>query len=163
LNGSAAHPRQIAPVQDVTLFRNAEPPLDAVLAVFAVSAGILATASAVSHHWWPLGRAGIGVAAMLAFYLAIRLIDPIALGYGDVLLAGVVGGFLGYTSWAALVVGTFLSYLLADAGIVAVMRLRRWPNRAGIPFSPFVVAGAIVALVVADPIAQAYLDFARRG
>jgi leader peptidase (prepilin peptidase)/N-methyltransferase len=137
--------------------KHTEPPADVVLAAFAVATGVLTISSVITHHWWPLARAGIGVATLLGFYLAIRLIDPIAIGYGDVLLAGLIGGLLAYASWAALIVGAFLGYLLGDAGVVAIMRVRRLPHRAGIPFSPFIAGGAFLALVVADPVTHAYL------
>jgi leader peptidase (prepilin peptidase)/N-methyltransferase len=147
----------------VTFQRHVDPPTDVMLVGIAASTGVLTAASLVSHQWWPLGRAVVGLVAMLAFYLAIRLIDPIAVGYGDVLFAAAVGAFLGYISWAALAVGVFLGYLLGDAGTVVIIHVRKLPSRAGIPFSPFIAAGGVLAAVVADPVTDFVLRLVHSG
>jgi leader peptidase (prepilin peptidase)/N-methyltransferase len=147
----------------VTFQRHVDPPTDVMLVGIAASAGVLTAASIVSHQWWPLSRAAAGLVAMLAFYLAIRLIDPIAVGYGDVLFAAAVGAFLGYLSWAALAVGVFLGYLLGDAGTVVLTHVRKMPSRAGIPFSPFIGIGGVLAAVVADPVTDYFLRLAHGG
>lgn len=129
-----------------------------VLPSYPVLAVLLTGAAAANGDWAALARAGIGAAALFLFYLAIALIHPAGLGFGDVKLAGLVGGVLAYVSWPALVIGAFAGFLLGALAGIAVMVVRRGDRKTAIPFGPFMIAGALLALPVAAPIAQSYLD-----
>src|SRR6266702_1578918 len=60
-------------------------------------------------------------AALFAFYFGIVLAYPTGMGFGDVKLAGVLGGLLAYLSWSTLVVGAFAGFALgAIVGIAAM-------------------------------------------
>jgi leader peptidase (prepilin peptidase) / N-methyltransferase len=132
-----------------------------VLPSYAVVAVLLTVASASTHDWWALARAGIGTTAQFAFYLAIVLAYPAGMGFGDVKLAGVLGGLLAYLSWSALAVGAFAGFALGAVVGVAAMTVRRADRKTAIPFGPFMIAGAVLAIFVATPIADAYLRLIR--
>src|SRR5437899_1629105 len=78
------------------------------------------------------------------------------LGFGDVRLAGIVGGMLGYLSWSTLVIGAFGGFLLGAVAGLAVIAGRRGDRRTALPFGPFMIGAALVAIVAAGPISTAY-------
>ena len=134
-----------------------------VLPSYPVLAALLAGASANRHEWWPLARSGIGAAALFAFYLVLALAYPSGMGFGDVKLAGLLGGVLAYLSWSALVVGAFLGFLLGAVVGVAVIAAGRGSRKTALPFGPAMLAGALLAVLLADPIAGWYGQFTPTG
>jgi leader peptidase (prepilin peptidase) / N-methyltransferase len=74
---------------------------------------LLAVAALVHHQPGHLGRAAIDAAALALFYLALWVIGPGGMGLGDVKLAASVGAVLAWTSWQALLTGTFTAFALA--------------------------------------------------
>jgi leader peptidase (prepilin peptidase) / N-methyltransferase len=129
-----------------------------VLPSYPVLAVLLTIAAAWHGDWWALARAGIGAAALFGFFFAVAFAYPAGMGFGDVKLAGLVGGVLAYLSWAALAVGAFAGFLLGAFVGVAIMLAGRGGRKTAVPFGPFMVAGALLALFVADPLASLYTD-----
>jgi leader peptidase (prepilin peptidase)/N-methyltransferase len=129
-----------------------------VLPSYPVLAVSLTVAAAWSGDWWALARAGIGAAALFGFFFAVAFAYPAGMGFGDVKLAGIVGGVLAYLSWAALVVGAFAGFLLGAVVGVALMLGGRGTRKTAVPFGPFMVAGALVAIFAAQPLASLYTD-----
>ncbi|HEY3261176.1 MAG TPA: prepilin peptidase [Pseudonocardiaceae bacterium] len=129
-------------------------PNSIVLPSYPVLAALLAASAAWQHDWWSLARAAIGAAALFAFYLAVALAHPAGMQFGDVKLAGVVGGVLGYLSWSALLVGAFGAFLLGSVVGVAVIASGRGGRKTALPFGPFMIASAVLAMFVAEPIAS---------
>jgi leader peptidase (prepilin peptidase)/N-methyltransferase len=70
------------------------------------------------------------------------------LGMGDVKLAAVLGLLLGRTALGALFVGTLLG---AAAGLVILARRGGAGRRTTFAYGPYLVAGAIFAILVLDP------------
>lgn len=128
-----------------------------VLPSYPVLAVLLAASSLWQGDRWALARAGIGALALFGFYLLLVLAYPKGMGWGDVKLAGLLGGVLAYLSWAALVVGAMAGFVLGAAIGVAIIAARRGDRKTALPFGPFMIAGALLAIFVADPIADAYL------
>jgi leader peptidase (prepilin peptidase) / N-methyltransferase len=133
-----------------------------VLPSYGVVAVLLTVASIVTGDWWALARAAIGMAALFGFYFAIAFAYPAGMGFGDVKLAGVLGGLLAYLSWSALLVGAFAGFALGSVIGVAAMAVGKAGRKTALPFGPFMIAGALVAIFVATPIASAYLDLVHR-
>ncbi|PTR26516.1 leader peptidase (prepilin peptidase)/N-methyltransferase [Rhodococcus sp. OK519] len=117
----------------------------------------LTAASVILNDWPALLRAAIGAIVLFGFYLVLALIYPAGMGFGDVKLAGVIGAVLAFISYGTLLVGAFLAFLLA--AVVGVILLAGRRSRIGttIPFGPYMIAAAIVAILAADPLARAYL------
>jgi leader peptidase (prepilin peptidase)/N-methyltransferase len=71
--------------------------------------------------------------------------DEIALGFGDVMLSGVIGLTLG---WPAVIVALFLGILVAgEFSLVYILYLvtrRRYQAFTPIPYGPFLVLGAAI-------------------
>ncbi len=127
-----------------------------VLPSYPVLAVLLAGSAAYQHDWWSLGRAAIGGALLFAFYGTLRVLKPAAMGFGDVKLAGLVGAVLGYLSWWTLVFGAFFGFLLGAVLGVALIAVGRAGRKTQVPFGPFMIAGALLALFVAAPLSGLY-------
>jgi leader peptidase (prepilin peptidase)/N-methyltransferase len=102
-----------------------------------------------------------GYLVLLALYslgvLFIRLTrklakdDDVALGYGDVNLAGILGFMLG---WPYILMSLMLSVLIAGVFslllILVTLILRRYRAFMAIPYGPFLIAGAAILLFFPD-------------
>ena len=93
-------------------------------------------------------RTVLGAVVMWALYVVLRLISPSSMGYGDVKLAFVLGLYLGFVSWQAVMWGTFLAFLLGGLWGLVLIVSRRGTGKTQIPFGPFMLAGALVAMAV---------------
>lgn len=102
-----------------------------------------------------LGRFASGLGAA-AFLLVPSLLRPGGMGMGDVKLAGVLGLCLGpavaVAVLVALVSGSLFGVLLAARSGVGEAR------RTTIPFGPYLAFGGVVAIVVGQPLIDAYLN-----
>lgn len=129
-----------------------------VLPSYLVGVLLLSTAGIVSGNYSAMLRAGIGMVALWSLYLVIALIYPGGMGFGDVKFAGVLGLFLGYLGWDALVVGAFAAFVLGGFFSLALLALRKVNRKGGIPFGPWMLAGAWVGVLLGEPIAQEYFS-----
>ncbi len=127
-----------------------------VLPSYPVLVALLALSSAVDGDWVSLGRAGLGAAAMLTFYLVLVLAYPAGMGMGDLKLAGVLGLVLGYVSVAAVLVGAAAGFVLGAVVGVALMAAGVAGRKTAVPFGPFMIAGAILSIFAADSVAAVY-------
>jgi len=127
-----------------------------VLPSYPIVAALLLLAAAIQGDWWRLARAGTAAAILLSFFFLLAVVSPAGMGLGDVKLAGIVGGVLGYVSWSAVVVGAFGGFVLGAVVGVAVILAQRGNRKTAIPFGPFMIAGALLALPAAGPIADLY-------
>lgn len=107
----------------------------------------------------------VGMAGLCLFYLALlvaaRVIyrDGDAMGLGDVKLAGILGLYLGWFGAGVLVVGAFLGYLFGGVYGLAAIATRRATRTTSIPFGPFMVAGALLGVLVGERLAGLYLSW----
>jgi leader peptidase (prepilin peptidase)/N-methyltransferase len=126
----------------------------------AWGAGLVALAgqSAVDAHWWPFLRALAGMAALYSFYDVLAFLQPKGMGLGDVHLAGPLGLFLGWLGWSSLAVGAFMGFLIGGLGGLALVVGRRAGMKSAIPFGPYMLAGAFVAILAGQALGGVYLD-----
>lgn len=105
------------------------------------------------------GAAGFGI--MLGFYflgilfsrLVARLrkqeVDEVALGFGDVNLAGIIGLMLGWPEIiGGLLVAILLGGLVSGLFMSVMALLRRYRAMTAIPYAPFLLIGAILFLYI---------------
>jgi leader peptidase (prepilin peptidase)/N-methyltransferase len=86
--------------------------------------------------------------------LLFALVHPRGLGMGDVKLAGVLGLYLGGSVAVALFAGVLVG---AFAGLAVIARVGVVRGRkTGMPFGPFLAAGALVALAAGPQILHWY-------
>ena len=130
-----------------------------VLPSYLVAGGLFAFACVLGADGASLVRAAIGGVVLFAFYGALRLIGPGAMGGGDVKLAGVIGMYLGWLGWGALAVGAFAAFFLGGAFGLALLGLRRAGRRTAIPFGPWMLLGALAGIVVGERLGGWYAGF----
>jgi leader peptidase (prepilin peptidase)/N-methyltransferase len=128
-----------------------------VLPAYPVLAALLTGAAAVTGDWGALLRAGLGAAALFGAFFLMALAYPPGMGFGDVKLAGVLGLVLGWFSWSAVVVGAFAGFFLGAVVGAVLMAVGPDGRKTAVPFGPFMIAGALLALWVADPVADLVL------
>jgi leader peptidase (prepilin peptidase)/N-methyltransferase len=129
-----------------------------VLPSYPVLAVLLLAAAWWHGDWWAFVRSVLGGLALYAFFFVVTFVHPAGMGFGDVKLAGLVGGVLGYLSWATLIVGAFAGFLLGSVVGVALIASGRGGRKTAIPFGPFMLAGALLGVFVAESIARWYGD-----
>ncbi|MFC0680720.1 prepilin peptidase [Lysobacter korlensis] len=128
-----------------------------VLPGYPVGAVLLGASALLTGEPIRLGTAAIGMAAMFGLYLILALSYPGGMGLGDVKLAGVLGLFTGWLGWAPLLVGFLLAFLLGGALSLALLATRRATGKTGIPFGPWMLAGAWGGILAGSAIASWYL------
>jgi leader peptidase (prepilin peptidase)/N-methyltransferase len=130
-----------------------------VLPSYLVGGVLLASAAAAGADWSRAGRALLAMAALFSLYFVLALVYPGGMGFGDVKLAGLLGLYLGWLGWSPVWIGTFAGFLLGSLVGVALMVTRRATGRTAIPFGPAMLAGALLALFVAEPVSAWYGSF----
>ena len=81
-------------------------------------------------------------------------IYPRGLGFGDVRLSAVLGLALGYLGWSEWVVGIYGGFLLG-AVVGGLMSALKIVDRKGYPFGPFMLVGALLGVLVGQPLIDA--------
>lgn len=128
-----------------------------ILPAYVVAPGLLAVAAVLGDDGASFLRALLGAAALYVFYFLLAFAYPAGMGFGDVKLAGVLGLYLGWLGWAELVVGGFLGFFYGGLVGLALMVAGRAGRKSQIPFGPFMLAGALTAILAGGALADLYL------
>ena len=122
-----------------------------VVGVVALLAGSLVDGGALLR---PL----LGGVAYFALLFVLALVARGGFGYGDVKLGFLLGVFVAYPAWEVLTVAVLAAFLLGGliSLVLIVSRLRS--RKDAIPFGPYLVVGAYVALAWGSTIADWYLN-----
>lgn len=123
---------------------------------YPILAVLLLVPAVLDGAWAEYGRALLGGLALFGIYLLLALVYPAGMGIGDVKLAGILGMALGWLGWGPWLVGAFLAFLLGGLAGLALIVLGRAGRRSAIPFGPFMVAGALVAVLGGTVVADWY-------
>jgi len=118
-----------------------------VLPGYPVVLGALTLAAIVGGDPARLLRAVAGCLAVGCGYLVLVLLRPGQLGAGDLKLSGLLGLALGWLGWPAVLRGTFLAFALLSVCGLALLAARRVRLGSPLPFGPFMLAGAFLALL----------------
>jgi leader peptidase (prepilin peptidase)/N-methyltransferase len=109
---------------------------------------LLGIAAAAGHSGAALLRALLGGVALTCAYFLLAVLRPGQLGAGDVKLAGLTGLALGWLGWPVLILGAALAFVLSALVSLGLLAARRISLRDSICFGPFMLGGAIVAILV---------------
>jgi leader peptidase (prepilin peptidase)/N-methyltransferase len=120
-------------------------------AAYAGTVVLLLLAAAVGGPWSALGsaflRALLGGLALAGFYLLLMIISPSGMSLGDVKLAASLGTLLAWFSWRLLIAGGFAGLCLGAIAAGALLASQRVSRKHLIPFGPFMIAGAVLAVI----------------
>lgn len=125
-----------------------------------LAGGLLLTAL-VAGVMEPLVRALLASVAAGAFYLLLALASlargSLALGLGDVKLAVVLGGALGWFGWAEAIVGIYAGFVVGGVFAVVLLVGRRVRWQGHFAYGPSMMIGALIGLMVAGPLLQGWI------
>jgi leader peptidase (prepilin peptidase)/N-methyltransferase len=117
------------------------------LPAYPVMVVLLGAAAVIGHDGGALVRALLAGVALTATYLVLALLRPGQLGLGDIKLAGLIGLGLGWLGWPAVIAGTALGFVLTAVVSLALLAARRIGLRDSIAFGPFMLGGALLAIL----------------
>ncbi|WP_436523328.1 prepilin peptidase [Actinoplanes sp. HUAS TT8] len=126
-----------------------------VLPSYAVAAALLVPAALLAGDPSALLR---GAVAAILLYLLYRVLGGFGMGGGDVKLAPLLGFYLGWLGWGAVAVGAFSGFLLGGLAGGVLLLTRVAGRKSRIPFGPYMLAGAFLAVFAAAPIADWYAN-----
>ncbi|WP_405822711.1 prepilin peptidase [Streptomyces sp. NBC_00838] len=118
------------------------------LPLAAASAALLGIAALFPRDGGSWPTALLGGLVLGACYFVLFLINPNGMGFGDVKLALSLGVVLGWYGWLVLFVGAFAGFLLGSLYGLGLILLRRANRKSAIPFGPFMIAGALLGVVL---------------
>jgi leader peptidase (prepilin peptidase)/N-methyltransferase len=121
------------------------------------SYAVLAVLLALGADGGSLVRAASGAALLFAFFLLVALVAPGAMGFGDVKLAGVVGGMTAYLSWGAFLTAAFGAFFLGALAGLVLMAGGRAGRKSAVPFGPFMLVAAWGSILGASGLGELYL------
>ncbi|WP_370249166.1 A24 family peptidase [Cryobacterium sp. HLT2-28] len=129
-----------------------------VLPAYPVGAVLLTSAAVAAGEPGRLIGAIIGAGGLFALYFLMALAYPAGMGMGDVKLAGLLGLYLGWFGWGQLAVGAFSAFLLGGLFALVLLIARQANRKSGIPFGPWMLAGAWLGIFYGEQIAVGYLS-----
>lgn len=95
-----------------------------------------------------LVRALIGMVILGGFYAVLRGMSRAGMGGGDVKLAAVIGLVLGWHGWQSLAIGAASAFVLGALYALVLILLRRADGATRIAFGPWMIAGALLGVVL---------------
>jgi leader peptidase (prepilin peptidase)/N-methyltransferase len=126
-----------------------------VLPSYAVAAALLVPVSLTAGDPADLLR---GFLAAGLLYLLYRVLAIWGMGGGDVKLAPLLGFYLGWLGWGAVAVGALAGFLLGGVVGGMLIALKLASRKSRIPFGPYMLAGAFLAVFAAAPLAGWYTN-----
>ena len=119
-----------------------------VLPAYVVGPALLALPALSSGRWVPLLRAGLAMGVLAGFFLLLAMVSRGGIGLGDCKWAGIVGLYLGWIRWSALVDGTLLAFLAASFFVVRRRAVHPHSSTVLLPFAPFMAGGALMTVFI---------------
>ena len=86
----------------------------------------------------------------LGMWCMLRVLEVLSrgdLGGGDVGLGGLLGLYLGWLSYEAILVGLFASFLVGGLFAVALLVTRKASRNTHFAFGPFLIVGTLIAVL----------------
>jgi leader peptidase (prepilin peptidase)/N-methyltransferase len=105
----------------------------------------------------PIVRALVGGAIYFLLLMVLALIARGGFGFGDVKLSFLLGLFAAYQSWDTLIVAIFAAFLLGGIVSLFLVLTKIRGRKDAIPFGPYLVVGAYLAIAWGGTIASWYL------
>jgi leader peptidase (prepilin peptidase) / N-methyltransferase len=132
-------------------------PAAIVILSWWVAAVLLCGAALLAGNPAAAVRAVVGGLVLWLVYRVLHAVYPAGMGYGDVRLAGLLGGYLAWIGWDALAVGAFLAFLTGGVVGVGLVLVGRLGMKSGLPYGPYMLVGAWLGLLAGPYLAERYL------
>lgn len=130
-------------------------------AMLALGVG-LALAALVGGGPGPLVRALLGGLGGGGLYLLIALLSlvrgSLAVGLGDVKLAALLGGALGWFGWSEAILGIYAGFVVGGLWALALLVLRRVSWKGDFAYGPAMMVGALLGLMLAPQLSTTMLS-----
>lgn len=117
-----------------------------VLPLYPVGAAAALAAAFRANSPAPLVGAAASAAVLFAGYWLLHRFGG-GMGGGDVKLAGAIGLLTGTHGWEAPLAATAVAFFVGGLTAVVLVASRRAHRRSRIPFGPFMLLGAAVAMI----------------
>jgi leader peptidase (prepilin peptidase)/N-methyltransferase len=122
---------------------------------YAVVASLVVVAAVAVGDWRVILHGVIGWLALGLYYGLMWFISPRIMAYGDVRLGGLIGLALGPLGYAQLILSVLAAGVLGALSFIPLKLLGRTikrdpskgPLREHLPFGPFLLLGALIAVV----------------
>ena len=128
---------------------------------YGVAVVLLGLASISEPHL--LLRAVLGGLAMFGMYFALAFAYPAGMGFGDVKLSGVLGLYTAWLGWDVWGAGLLLGFFLGGFFGIGLVLLKKGGRKTAVPFGPFMLVGAFLAILVGHQLVNGYLDLTTGG
>lgn len=122
-----------------------------------VAAVLLAGGAVVDGEPAAFVRGLLAGGAYFAGTLVLAFVSRGGFGLGDVKLAALLGLFTGYRGWGILAVAVFTAFFLGGVVSLGLLATGRRGRKDAIPFGPFLVTGALVAIAFGRAIVTWYV------
>jgi|GEM_PF-438586 len=114
----------------------------------AAVALVLLVDAAATGQWSELGRAALAAAVVGSLWFLVAFVSPGAVGLGDIRVAALAAGLLGWSGWTVVFAGQLAASLLGVLTAAAMTATRR-SVRSGVPMGPALILGAFLAALTA--------------
>ena len=131
-------------------------PTPVIVVTAAVGAPLLVLASGMTGRWDALLLAAISAAACFVVFFLVFFAVPRGMGFGDVRLAALIGGWLGWLGASVVPVGILAGFVLAGVPAIALLVVGKVTRKTRIAFGPFLAAGAVVGFCFGPTIAHSW-------
>jgi leader peptidase (prepilin peptidase)/N-methyltransferase len=128
-----------------------------VLYPATLTGAVLLTAGSLAD--WDLGSLGRALLGGLVYFVFLYLVYLIArggFGFGDVKLGLFIGMFAAYLGWPALFISVVAAFIIGAVVSVILLVFRIKGRKDPIPFGPYMVGAAYIALLWHEPIREWY-------
>ena len=123
----------------------------------AVGFPLLVAGWALAIDSGSLVKAAGGAAGYFAVMYILALIARGGLGYGDVKLALLIGGFTGFLGWDHVLIAGFGAFLLGGLVSLVLLATRIRGRKDAIAFGPFMIVAGVGAVLWGAAISEWYL------
>lgn len=130
-----------------------------VVPLYIAGLSLLTVSALISSDYSALLRAGISLVLLGLLYGVLFLFVPGGMGWGDVKLAGILGFFLGWAGWGALVVGALAAFVMGALVGIGLVLAKRAGRGSTIAFGSWMVIGAWVGILWGNDLWIRYLSF----
>jgi leader peptidase (prepilin peptidase)/N-methyltransferase len=103
--------------------------------------------AAIEDLWGAMFQAVVCGLVGLAIFMIMHVVYPAGMGMGDVKLAGIIGLVTGWVSIATSIVALMFAFFLSAIVSVVLLLSRRATMKTALPFGPFMLGGAILAII----------------